>query len=189
MNTLAPTQTLNTEKPQKPRKTSRTRINLLVDLAIFVAFLVAMDPRVTGIAIHEWLSIAFAAAIITHLLLHWNWLVATTKRIFGRVAAQARINYILNSLFFIAMTMIIFSGIMISEEVLPLLGLSVEHAGSWRSLHSLSADAAVFILGLHVALHWKWIVKSWARYIWRPLVQTMTRKPTTGTPAGKGVNA
>lgn len=41
-------------------------VNFAVDTAIFVAFLVAMAPRFSGIAIHEWLSIAFAAAIVTH---------------------------------------------------------------------------------------------------------------------------
>lgn len=55
------------------KRTSRTKLNFLIDIIIFTAFLVAMDPRLTGIAIHEWLSIAFGAAIIVHLLLHWQW--------------------------------------------------------------------------------------------------------------------
>jgi len=38
----------------------------------FLAFLVAMAPRFSGMAIHEWLGIAFGAAITTHLLLHCN---------------------------------------------------------------------------------------------------------------------
>ena len=189
MNTIASTHTTQSRKPQKARKTSRTLINLLVDLAIFVAFLVAMDPRLTGIAVHEWLSIAFGAAIITHLLLHWDWLVATTKRFFGRLTAQARINYILNFLFFIAMTLVMFTGIMISEAALPLFGVTMEHSGPWRSLHTLSADATVIILGLHVALHWKWIVNSWTRYVWRPAVGMITRKPVAGATASKEVNA
>lgn len=150
------------------KRTSRTRLNFLIDIIIFIAFLVAMDPRLTGIAIHEWLSIAFGAAIIVHLLLHWQWLAATTKRIFSKIAAQARLNYILNTLFFIDMTLIIFTGIMISEAALPLLGIRFQPNFFWRWLHSFSADLAVYILGLHVALHWKWVVNAFKRYVLRP---------------------
>lgn len=146
------------------RKLSPTTINYLVDLAIFVAFLVAMDPRSTGIAIHEWLSIAFGAAIITHLLLHWSWLVGITRRFFGRITGEARLNYLLNLLFFIDMTIIMFTGILISESALPALGLSVAHSFAWRRLHDLSANLALPILGLHLALHWRWLVNTTKSY-------------------------
>lgn len=151
------------------KKTSRTKINFLIDLIIFTAFLVAMDPRLTGIAVHEWLSIVFGATIIVHLLLHWQWLVATTKRIFSKIAAQARLNYVLNTLFFIDMTLIVFTGIMISEAALPSLGIRFQPNFFWRWLHSFSADLGVYILGLHVALHWKWVVNAFKRYVIRPL--------------------
>lgn len=153
----------------RSRKTSRTKSNFWIDIIIFVAFLIAMDPRLTGIAIHEWLSIAFGATIILHLLLHWQWLAATTKRFFSKIVGQARLNYILNALFFIDMTLIIFTGIMISEEVLPLLGIWVQPGFFWRWLHSFSAELGVYILGLHVALHWKWIWNAFKRYVVRPL--------------------
>ncbi|MCA9935528.1 MAG: DUF4405 domain-containing protein [Anaerolineales bacterium] len=155
---------------ERKKKTSPVKINYLIDFIIFVAFLAAMDPHMTGIAIHEWLSIAFGAAIITHLLLHWRWLAATTRRIFSKVARQARVNYILNTLFFIDMTLVIFTGIMISEEALPLLGIRLEPGFIWRTLHSLSSDAALFLLGLHVALHWKWIVSTTKRYVLKPMI-------------------
>ena len=43
-------------------KTNRTK--LLLDISTFVAFLVAMDPRTSGIAIHEWLAIALGATVV-----------------------------------------------------------------------------------------------------------------------------
>lgn len=152
------------------KKNSSTKINYLLDIAIFSAFLVAMEPRLTGIAIHEWLSIAFEGTIIVHLLLHWKWLVSTTRRFWGKVARQARLNYILNTLFFIDMTLIIFTGLMISEAALPLLGIRFAPNFLWRRLHSLTADAGVFILGLHAALHWKWIINTTKRYLVKPVL-------------------
>lgn len=149
------------------RRLSPTAINYLVDIVIFLAFLVAMDPHSTGIAIHEWLSIAFAAAIITHLILHWSWLVGITRRLFGRVTGEARVNYLINWLFFVDMTIIMFTGILISEAVLPTLGLSVAQSFAWRRLHDLSANLALPILGLHVALHWRWIVNTTKNFFGR----------------------
>src|SRR3954470_2087044 len=98
----------------KKQKFSTTQINLIVDSLVFIAFLVAMAPHFTGIAIHEWLSIAFGAAIITHLLLHWAWVVTTTQRLFARLPRQTRINHALNLLLFIDMTLVIFTGLLIS---------------------------------------------------------------------------
>ena len=83
---------------QTPRKPSnRNKTNLIIDLAIFSVFLVAMAPRFSGLAIHEWLGVGFGAAIITHLLLHWQWIIEVTKRFFGKVQWSARINYVLNA--------------------------------------------------------------------------------------------
>ncbi len=149
-------------------KLNSTKLNYLIDLVIFVAFLLAMDPRTTGIAIHEWLSIAFAAAVIVHLLLHWQWIAAVTRRFLGRVARTARLNYILNTLLFIDTTIVIFTGLMISEAALPLFGIRLSRDFFWRWLHSFSADAALVLLGLHIALHWKWVVETTTRYLWKP---------------------
>src|SRR5262245_20173281 len=80
------------ERPQP--QPNRNNVNLIVDSAIFIAFLVAMAPRFSGMVIHEWLGIAFGAAIVTHLLLHWQWLVEVTNRFFGKAQWSARINYI-----------------------------------------------------------------------------------------------
>ena len=144
---------------------NRNKVNLIVDSAIFIAFLIAMAPRFSGMVIHEWLGIAFGAAIVTHLLLHWQWLVEVTKRFFGKAQWSARINYILNALLFVDITTIILSGLMISESALPLLGIALPRSGSWRMLHTLSADLFLALIGLHIALHWQWIVSMVKRLL------------------------
>lgn len=154
---------------QQARKPSnRNYLNLAIDCAIFVAFLIAMEPHFSGIALHEWLSMAFGAAIVTHLLLHWDWIAGVTKRLFGAASRSARINYLLNVLLFIDMTVVIFTGLMISEAVLPLVGIQTTRAGVWRPLHDLSANLSLVLLGLHIALHWQWIVSMTRRVLGRP---------------------
>ena len=153
---------------QKRKPFNRNKTVLTIDFAIFVAFLVAMAPRFSGIAIHEWLSIAFGAAIVTHLLLNWSWIVEVTRRFFGKARWSARVNYVLNTLLFVDMTLIIFTGLMISEAALPLLGIQASHGGAWRRLHDLTANLGVLLIGLHLALHWHWIVNATKRLVGAP---------------------
>jgi hypothetical protein len=166
------------------KRNDKTRTDFLVDAAIFLAFLIAMDPRSSGIAIHEWLSIAFAAAAIVHLL-HWNWIAATTRKLLGRVPRQARVNYILNILLFIDVTLIMFTGVMISEAALPALGIRMQPDFLWRRLHSVTADLSLILLGLHLATHWRWIVATIKRYVFgfslRPRKAARVSVPASAT--------
>ena len=150
------------------RKTNPTKVNLFLDAAIFVAFLLALDPRLTGIAIHEWLGLAGAAAVVVHLLLHWEWIVGVTRRFLGRTSGAARLNYVVDVLFFIDLVVISLSGLMVSQALLPLLGLAAPGGAFWLVAHALSADLAVVLVAVHAALHWKWIVNAVRRYVLRP---------------------
>jgi hypothetical protein len=59
--------------------------NLVLDVIIFVAFLAIANPSLTGMTIHEWLALAFATAIVTHLLFHWKWLDQVTQKFFRKL--------------------------------------------------------------------------------------------------------
>jgi hypothetical protein len=148
---------------------SKTKIDLLVDGAIFLVILAVLDRHLTGQAIHEWLGIAAGGAIIVHLLLHWDWIVGVTRRLFGKLPGASRLNYAVNALFFITLATTITSGLFISETALPLLGIATEHHDAfWQSLHTLASTALLYTLGLHVALHWKWIGRTVNRYLLKP---------------------
>ena len=151
--------------------------NLLVDIAIFVGFLVASQPRMTGMAVHEWLSVAFLAAGVVHILLHWQWVKAVTVQFFKKLWHSSRLNYVLNVLLLFALTAVSLSGLLISKSVLPFLGLSGLGNPAWRMIHSTSADAILILVGLHVALHWKWIVTMIKRYTVDPIVGLFQPKP------------
>ncbi|GAB4121076.1 MAG: DUF4405 domain-containing protein [Roseiflexaceae bacterium] len=146
---------------QKPR--NRNLINLLLDIAIFIAFLIIMAPHTSGVAVHEWLSFAFAGTLIAHLLLHWQWIVAVTRNLFSKAQWSARISYILNVGIFIAMVMATVTGVMISREALPALGFEIEVSRVWRQLHDVTANLSLILTALHVAVHWRWIARTLGR--------------------------
>jgi hypothetical protein len=149
---------------------------MILDIAAFIGFLLALDPRSTGIATHEWLTIAGTAAIVLHLLLNWSWIAGITSKFFRKVAPKARINYILNWLFFIDGVVVMLSGLLISQVALPVVGIRLAESFGWRQIHTLSADLSIFILALHAALNWDWIVSVFKRYIFQPLSRMRVKK-------------
>jgi hypothetical protein len=68
------------EQPRNKMETSRrfwryemvrsmsAKINLVMDSLTFIAFLVALEPGLTGVVIHEWLSLALAATLVLHII-------------------------------------------------------------------------------------------------------------------------
>lgn len=160
---------------QKP-VTSQTKTKLWLDVLIFIAFLITMDPHSSGIAIHEWLSLAMIGTMVVHLLLNWDWIAQLSSRFFGNVGGQNRINYILNWLLFIDGTMIMVSGIMISEAALPAMGIQLPAGFAWRRLHDMSANLGLLLLGIHTALHWGWIVNAFRRYLIQPIAGIFSAK-------------
>src|SRR5260221_12903116 len=96
---------------------NQNAINLAVDLVIFLIFLVVEAPKFSGLPAHEWLGIAIGAGVLTHVLLHWAWVIEISKRFFGNAQTIARVNYVLNLLLVIAITTIIFTGLTIFETV------------------------------------------------------------------------
>ena len=145
------------------------KTNLIVDASIFTAFLAISNPHLTGNTIHEWLGVSFAAVIITHLLLHWDWIVNVGREFFKKLWHQSRLNFVVNTLFFIVMTGSLFSGLLISKDVMSTLGIQLSVDRNWKSIHTLMSDVSVILLGIHVALHWKWIVSTIGRYMVNPI--------------------
>ena len=156
-----------------------TKTNLIVDTTIFAAFLAVSNPHLTGNTIHEWLGVSFAAAIITHLLLHWDWIVKVGQEFFRKLWHQSRLNFVVNTLFFIVMTGTLFSGLLISKDVMSTLGIQLDVSRSWKSIHVLMSDTSVILLGVHIALHWKWIVTNVGRYILNPVRGLFQRRATS----------
>ena len=151
------------------------KTNLTLDLIIFVAFLFIASPRSTGNTVHEWLSTAFIATLILHLLFHWKWIVNITTTFFKKLFHHSRLDYIVDLIFLIAMTGALFTGFMISRDVLSMFGLHAPQSGPWRWVHGTLSDLALIALGIHVALHWKWIVSHITKYISKPVSDRLRR--------------
>jgi hypothetical protein len=139
--------------------------NVLLDGVFLIVFLIIYEEHATGITIHEWGALALAIVAVVHILLHWSWIVAFGKRFFQNIRGDIRFNYVLNALLFLAFTAVTFSGLMMSEAVLPAIGIRLGENGFWHWLHSLTADISLGLVALHIALHWKWIFSTVKRLV------------------------
>jgi hypothetical protein len=132
----------------------------IFDVMLLVFFIIASAPMATGIAIHEWISFLYLIPFVIHILLHWDWIVSMPKRIFKKLSLENRLNIIWNTLLYILMVIVTVSGILISEAALPLLGITIKPDSFWHSIHHNSSNLLFPFLGIHLALHWGWIVRT-----------------------------
>jgi hypothetical protein len=154
----------------------KNKTNFVIDGLIFLGLLAAAVPTLTGLAIHEWLSLALAGTILVHLILHADWVWGVLKRFFVKLWHSSRLNFVVDLATLIAYVGVMLSGILVSREILGALGIQLSQNRSWEEIHRLTADASVWLTALHLALHWRWIVNSFKRHIFNPLSGLFQRR-------------
>lgn len=142
---------------QVKKKTQKVRVYL--DVLFFILMIIVLIPQSSGIPIHEWLSFIIIIPFFLHLLINWNWIVTQTKKLF-KANNTKRFDYLFNWFFFFLMIVVTVSGILISESALPLFGIELQPDSFWSIIHNASATFFMIALGVHIALHWKWIIGS-----------------------------
>lgn len=144
----------------------RSRFWVMLDTSMLIAFVALQSWRLTGVVVHEWLSVALIAGLLAHLVLHWSWVATRSKRVLAPRSTRTRVNYALNLTLFIAATVAMVSGFMISKVVLPLHPTPVNYL-KWHHLHNISATTSLICLGLHLALNWTLMVAALRNFLLR----------------------
>ncbi len=149
----------------KPRKMSANQIKLYSDMVLFIGFVLVNIPQATGIPFHEWISFVFIIPLVLHILLDWKWVINVTLRLFKKLPGEVRFNHFWDLLIFIMMVFAMFTGVVISEAALPALGINVVIDPFWTAMHDISANLLMILIGVHLAMHWSWIVSMTKRYL------------------------
>jgi len=167
---------MNTQD-QIPAKTrDRTKLNLFLDVGLVLFFAVEMEVHFTGLPLHELLGLLFAAVVVVHLVLHWDWVVSITRTFFRKLIHESRLNYVLNLLLFIDVLVVMVTGIAVSETLGLHFGLGNATLTDTQVVHAFSSHLCLVLTALHVALHWKWIVTNAGKYLLRLPTPATSRK-------------
>jgi len=148
---------------RKIKNRNRNKILLALDTSMLLAFMAATAPALGGPTLHEWIGVVCGVAVMAHLLLNWDWIVATLRRVMRSSNGQTRLSFALNLALFLDVTAILVSGLAISRAALPELAEWMPRSALWLPLHDLSAKVFLALVGLHLALHWDWLVTTLRR--------------------------
>jgi hypothetical protein len=144
-------------RPARPIPT-QTKIDYWLDAALVLAYSLDYAFRLTGLTIHEWIGVGLAVPLLVHLTFHWDWVLRTTRRLFSAPAGREHLRWIVDLVLMLSMVFCVASGILISQRALPAMGLKMANDSFWRGLHTTTADVTVFVVALHLALNWRWIL-------------------------------
>lgn len=134
--------------------------NLAIDAAALALYLVAANPALTGIGVHEWLGLGVLVAFFVHAAVHADWVVEAVRGSFAHPSWARTGNAVLDVLVLVAFMATVVSGVMVSGSVLSALGLYAEGYYFWDPLHAVSAKVLLALLVLHVVAHWKWLAST-----------------------------
>lgn len=132
-------------------------IKIAVDVVITLTLVLLYNIRaVIGLPFHEWAGILIAVGFLIHVVLSWDWVVTVTKGILGRATARAKLLWVVDVLVLVAMLWTILSGVFISRIALP--GLAQTSTTLWRATHVPVSWLTLLLIGLHLGLHWQWVM-------------------------------
>jgi len=170
----APPVSANSPRPARVRPLS-DRFRLRWDIGQFVLFLLATMPNATGIPAHEWIGAALIPILTIHLAANWEWIVRTSRGLFRRLPGEVRFNHVWNALLFVVMTLALFSGLIMSRTVVRVLRLPMRPDAFWAGMHESSATLAMVMIGVHLAMHARWVIDHCRR---RPAAVPLGREPS-----------
>lgn len=132
-----------------------------LSLSITIVMLLLMDPRsFYGLEFHEWAGLIIGIFFILHKILNWGWIKKVTAAFFRKCPGRARLNYVLDVVLLAGITLMIVSGIAIARTI----DFSWLNFGDsrmfWRVMHTSSSFITLVLFGIHLGLHWKWVLQT-----------------------------
>ena len=164
---------------------TKQKTNWWLGLVLFTGFILTFFLDLTGIELHQWIGILIGVLAALHMLLHFNWIDAVTKRFFSKTSGQARVYYSIDVLLVLGFSLIGITGLVISTW----LNLSLSNYFLWLSTHISISIVTLVVLLAKLALHSRWIVRITRKIMAGPApepVRNSARQPGTVNSSSMG---
>ncbi len=172
------------KKNYKPNKYKKKQLNYFIDLGIAISSITLFIPGIIKFInlyirfeilndnagslsiLHDWSGLVLGGFVVTHLVLHWKWLLLTTKKLPKAFKFNKKyFGYLVDIGMLISFLIILITGVMkfpafsISRELL------YNYSVLFLTLHDWSGIALSVLALTHVILHWKWIIEMTKRTV------------------------
>ena len=124
------------------------KVRILVDILMYILFIILMGHHITGNFIHEILGTLLFVLFIIHTVLNYRFYKNLFK---GKYKAKRIIMTVIDLILLISMIGIIISSIIISNEVFKFIHIGSKVFG--RKLHTLSTNWSFVIMSIHLGIH------------------------------------
>jgi hypothetical protein len=142
-------------------------VKIILDITMVIVFTLLYNTRVLGMTFHEVAGLAIGAIILVHCGLNWKWIKGVTLKFFNKgTPFKTRLGYIVDLLLLINVIVIIVTGIFISKTLFS--GLNFGGAHSYKFLHVASSYFSLILIGIHLGLHWNWVMIMFKRIVKLP---------------------
>lgn len=138
------------------RVISVSRRKVLVDAAVLAFYLLAANPAMTGVPLHEWVGVGAVVVLVAHCASSAALLPSLLRP--GAKRAERVGRAALDAALLVAVALCAVSGLMVSGDVLPALGFYAEGYYFWDPLHAFSAKLLLALVLVHLVIH--------ARMVW-----------------------
>lgn len=140
-------------------KQSLQKTRYAMDCLLLISFMLVSAPQSTGIPLHEWFSLLFVVPFAIHILLHWDWIKSSYRRVMSKASKKEKFGIVWAYLLYLVMLLVFVSGFLVSVALLPAFNIDIQIQDFWSKIHHDSATFIMPMLGIHLALYWSWIVK------------------------------
>lgn len=124
-------------------------VKIIIDILMYVLFLLLMGQHLASGAIHEWLGIGLFVCFLAHNILNYRWYKALFK---GKYTVQRSVQTAINSLLMLSFIGCMLSALMISGVVfqdMRIPGMMM----FGRKLHMFSTAWCFVFMSMHLGLH------------------------------------
>lgn len=150
--------------------------NWWIDALLMVGYLFCFYLDLTGVGGHQWLGAALTLLAVVHLWLHFDWVKAVTKRLFGKGGARNRWYYLLDVLIVVGFIVILETGLIISTW----FDLAVVNYIAWLDLHIYASYATLALILVKIGIHWRWVVNITAKIWGEKDIKSPVKTPVPG---------
>lgn len=128
----------------------KTKMKVLVDIAMSVILFICMSYQFIGQENHEIAGTVLFVLFILHHILNIRWFMGLTK---GKYGAQRVFLTIVDFSVLITMLLVMISGIRMSRTVFVFLNLKFIGMETARSIHMVASYLGYLLMGMHIGMH------------------------------------